>query len=709
MNKKLIIVESPAKAVKINKLLDYKYDVVASFGHIRNLKGKNKGIKYESNFDTVFEIVNKKQVNILKEKSKNASEVIIGTDADREGEAIGWHIIEILNLKIEKTKRIIFNEITKEALENAIKNSIILNTNLINAQKSRQIIDYIVGFNISPILWKNIQPKLSAGRVQSSILKLIIDKEKELNEFNSKLYYKVNGIFNDNINSSLNKYITDSKKVDIFLKDLIKSKFSIYDKNISNTFKKPSAPYTTSSLLQDCINKYKFNSKIIMITLQKLYENGLITYHRTDSVSISKNIQGLIKNYILENFGKDYLKLKNYKTETKCAQEAHEAIRPVNITINNIDEHYNNFEKKIYNLIWKRTIASQMSNAKYDSISIKIKIDNKDEYFISNGNLCTFNGYLIIYNELNDDKKNFKILNSLNNGDEIIYSEIKAEGKYSINNTRYNEANLIKKMKDLGIGRPSTYSSTINTILDRGYVTIETKDGEKKKVDIKTLKNDNIQVEEKEIILQKEVSKIFPTNIGKITCEFLENNFGNILKYDYTSNMENSLDDIANGKKNWLGMLNNFYSNFKNQLEKVKTIKNDNNIRIIGIDNNNKKIIAKIGPYGPFVQSGEKSKGDVIKYASIPNHLSIDSINMEEAIELLSYPKNIGKYQGKNIIIKKGKYGPYIEWEKNTYSFIYKKDDMYSKTHAIESISVEKANFIKKNSYFKKKNIVLKK
>ena len=709
MNKKLIIVESPAKAVKINKLLDYKYDVVASFGHIRNLKGKNKGIKYDSNFDTVFEVVNKKQVAILKEKSKNASEVIIGTDADREGEAIGWHIIEILNLKIDKTKRIIFNEITKDALENALNNSIILNTNLINAQKSRQIIDYIVGFNISPILWKNIQPKLSAGRVQSSILKIIIDKEKELKEFNSKLYYKITGIFNKNINSSLNKHLCSSDKLDIFLNDLTKSKFSIYDKNISESIKKPSAPYTTSSLLQDCINKFKFNSKIIMITLQKLYENGLITYHRTDSVNISKNIQNLIKKYILENYSKEYLKLKNFKTETKCAQEAHEAIRPVNINLSNIDNNYNNYERKIYNLIWKRTIASQMSNAKYDIVSIKITIDNREEYFISNSSICRFKGYLVLYSELNEDKNGFNLLNSFNNGDMINYNEIKGEGKYSNNNTRFNEANLIKKMKELGIGRPSTYSSTINTILDRGYITIESREGEKKNIDIKTLRNNIVSVEEKEIILQKEISKIFSTKIGEITCEFLENNFGNIIKYDYTSNMENSLDDIANGEKNWLGMINNFYSNFKNQLDKVKTIKNDNKIRVIGIDNNNKKIIAKIGPYGPFVQSGEKINGDTLKYASIPNHLSIETINLEEAIELLSYPKNIGKYQGKNIIIKKGKYGLYIEWDKNTYSFIYKKDDMYSKTHAIESISVEKANFIKKNSFTKKKNIVSKK
>ena len=722
MNKKnvLIVVESPAKAKKIATLLkneNHNYIVIASYGHICNLKGKNQGVDIKNNFKPIYEITNRKNLNNLKDVAKKCNDIIIASDGDREGEAIGWHILNQLKLPVDKTKRIIFYEITKSAIIKAINEPLNLNLDLVNAQRSRQIIDYIVGFNLSPLLWTNIKPKLSAGRVQSSTLRLVIDRENDIEKFNKEMYYKINGNFyktnqNQSMNAVLNTSLKNKEECELFLNTCKKSIFKIINIKKNNSTRKPSPPLTTSSLLQECSNKLKLTSKNVMYIAQKLYESGKITYHRTDSTSLSKEIVNDIKELILKKYGQKFLKIRSYKTNIKCAQEAHEAIRPVNINIENIPDTFTSTEKNVYSLIWKRTIASQMEEAIFKNLKIDINIDNRKELFLSNAQKCSFKGFLTVYNyedesEINSELSSYELLIKMKIGDNLKYSIINAEEKYTQNNGRYNDATLIKKMKDIGIGRPSTYSSMITTLIDREYITRETRNGNDININVFTLKNNKLTQTTKKKNIGKEVQKLFPTDIGKITCNFLCKHFGDILDYNYTSKLENLLDEIANGSCDYKEMIKKFYNEFNPKIQKVKSIdssKKEKNsyIKELGFNNKNEKIIAKIGPYGPYVQCG---LNETLKYASINQPLSIETITLNEAILLLQYPKNFGKYQGKNIIIKKGKYGPYIDWNSKTYSIINKNPDECDKAKAIEIITTcNQPGYIKKNNNYMNKN-----
>ena len=723
--KSLIIVESPAKAKKIGQLLGSdNYKVIASFGHLRNLSKKNMGIDIENNFEPIYEnlSIRSKQIKEIKEEAKKCNKVILAGDADREGEAICWHILSLLKLPLD-TQRIVFHEITKTALEHAITHPETINMNLVNSQQTRRIVDRLVGFEISPILWRHIQPNLSAGRVQSASLKLICDRENQIENFSAEMYYKTTGNFNkDTIMATLNIKFKKEKDVTKFLDDASKSEYKISEIKKGTKIKKPASPYTTSSLLQDAGGKLSMSSKQIMASAQKLYECGKITYHRTDSVNLSEQILKEIKEFVITTYGSKYSKPTRYKTNIKCAQEAHEAIRPVNVLESALQGDFSQYDAKLYGLIWKRTIASQMAYAEYNTINITISISNRKEKFLAYSEDLVFDGFLKVYsfekskNEEDEEEtevSKFETLFSLKNGDIINYSQINSEEKYTSEIGRYNESGLIKIMKDTGIGRPSTYASIINTLVERKYVVKENRNGEKKKVKTYTLKNDKISNKEKEITLNKEKSKLFPTEIGKITNEFLEKNFNSIIETNYTSKMENELDEIANGKSEWKGAIKKFYNEFH---PSVETMKNSGQVqnekkkseRSLGLDPvTQKPIIARIAKFGPVVQMGEKGDKN-IKYASIEGSMTIDKISLEQAVELLKYPKELGEYQGEMITIKKGKFGPFIAWgESKTYSLGDLDIDSVNRQIAIEILSTEPSG-MKKNyntNKFKHKKI----
>lgn len=686
----LIIVESPAKARKIGQLLGKNYIVKASMGHIQELAKANMGIDIKNSFEPSYSVITGKAkvIKELKDAKKGIKSVILAGDADREGEAISWHVARVLGLNVSNTPRIVFHEITKNALEEALKNPTVLNMNLVDAQQARAVLDKLVGFEISPILWKQIQPNLSAGRVQSPLLHLIMERENEIEKFKSESYFKVYGDFyltDNSICGVLNKTFDKIEKVETFMNDVLPAKFEIGSIKKGVKTKKPAPPFTTSSLLQDAAGKCRMSSKQIMSSAQKLYESGRITYHRTDSTNLSKEIMSVIKRFIMGKYGEEYVKLRNYKTKTKCAQEAHEAIRPTNIELDSItDESAGPNEKRLYQLIWKRTMASQMAEAKYSTLCVGIINDKRDEIFEARGEKCDFEGYLKVYNYSQDDNKEeneesipdtaYDNLIKLKKGMKLLWKDIFAEEKVTQGPGHYSEAQLIKKMQDTGIGRPSTYSSMINKVQDRGYVLKENRNmGKATMHQITMTSNGKKKTKTKEITLKKEYSKLFPTDTGRITDTFLGENFGDLVVPQYTADLECKLDEIADGKSNWRSIVKEFYDGFHPKVEEFQQIKNDKpkerskHLRTIGKDKDGIEVIARMGPYGAIVQSGTKEAGNV-KYASLEGSQSIDTITIGEAIELLKYPKNFGNYNGNSLILKKGKYGPYLEYNSKTFS-----------------------------------------
>ena len=729
--KPLIIVESPAKAKKISQLLNNEYNVLASFGHIRDLAKEGMGIDIENNFNPLYKFLpgKTKQIKQLKDYAKNSSEVILAGDSDREGEAISWHIAKVLGLS-NSSKRIIFHEITKNALENALKNPSQIDMNLVNAQQARRILDRLVGFEISPVLWKHVQPKLSAGRVQSAVLKLIIDRENDIDKFTAKPYFRTVGKFYKTSSSKtfdgcLNKKFENKKDASYFLERAKKEKFIVSKINKGEKVKKPHSPYTTSSLLQDIGTRYKITSKQIMMAAQKLYEAGKITYHRTDSYNLSQQIINSIKKYVTDNYGEKNVKIRKYKTSSKDAQEAHEAIRPTDINLTALDDSYSINEKKIYVAIWKQTVASQMADAKFNTLSVDISVSNSNYLFSTSAEKCVFKGFLVVYesevkkNENEDEvTSSYEVLQELKQGDNVTCEQIISEEKFTQSTGRYNEATLIKKMKDTGIGRPSTYSSILNTIVERGYIIKDTRNGEKKTTSVLILKGNNITEKTKETILQKEIMKFFPTDIGKITNEFLEKNFDQIVHVDYTSKMEDKLDSIATGKLEWTNVINNFYKGFHPKVVEMNNIKGQNGVqkeknkheRLLGKNSSGLNVYVKVGPYGPMVQLGDKEKDTKPKFASLDKNLSIESITLNEALELLEYPKDLGKYQGDSLIVKKGKFGYYISWNSNTYTVNINKNDC-TREKAIEIVTTQNPGFTNnkyKKTYKKQTNTVKK-
>jgi DNA topoisomerase-1 len=710
--KTLLIVESPAKSKTIEKLLGSNYIVLSSFGHIRNLDKKTLGIDVENNFKPVYKILSErsKQIKAIEETIKKVDHVLLASDEDREGEAIAWHCAVVFKLKIDVANRICFHEITKSALEHAVANPRKINMSMVYSQQARRILDRLVGFKLSPLLWKYIAPKLSAGRVQSAALKVLIDQEKEISKHNDKKYYKTNGMFNKNINATLNTNFECVATVNSFLNDCKTAIFLIKTIDKKNYEKRPQPPYTTSTIQQDIGTRFNISAKKTMGILQKLYENGLITYHRTDSTNLSTHIQDEIKNYILEKHGKKYLHTRTYKSKIKCAQEAHEAIRPTHIDNEELNDTYDGIEKKIYNLIWKRTVASQMSAQVLDLYTITINISNRKELFITKVEKVIFEGYKKIYDDTikkedsegSDDEVLLSsdfIIDNIKENDILTYNKITCTEKNQIPPPRYTESSLIKKMEKIGIGRPSTYSSIIETIIERKYV--EKKDIKGKKMDISVfiLEKDNIKNKVESITFGAEKKKLVPTDLGMNTTQFLESNFGDILDINFTSNLEEKLDDIANSTVIWNDVIRDFYDIFIPSVEKLNDKKlilqnNNDKKRFIGNNDEGLPVYTYIGKYGPLLQIGNDGN---IKYIKLDSKYSISSVTIDDYNEITKYPKKMGTYENKDIIIKNGMYGYYISYDDKNYKLLENMDENLSLEDAIKCIE----NTIKTNPVIK--------
>lgn len=674
MGENLVIVESPAKAKTIEKILGKDYKVLSSFGHIRDLSKKNLGIDIEKGFTPKYEVSpdKKKVVAELKAESAKAKTVWLASDEDREGEAIAWHLQETLKLDRENTKRIVFHEITPSAILNAIENPREVNLDLVMAQQARRVLDRLVGFELSPILWKKIKPSLSAGRVQSVALRLIVEKEREIMGFEPKSYYKVEGLFlhknpegtSVKVKGSLDKKLSTVAEVEDFLDKCRQCVFTVSSIEKKETERVPAPPFTTSSLQQEASRKFGLPVGRTMSIAQKLYEEGLITYMRTDSTNLSKLALGASKKWIEETLGEKYHKARQYKTKTKGAQEAHEAIRPTNISRTSIDG--TDQEKKLYDLIWKRTVASQMSNAQIEKTEADIAGDRINNKFVVTGTNILFDGFLKLYMESRDDEPENDedvILPSMQVGENVERVEISAIGKYSIHPARYSEATLVKKMEELGIGRPSTYAPTISTLHQRGYIVRQNRPGEIKNVTTYVLSGEDIAVKHKNESFGAEKNKLCPEDIGMVVTDFLEKSFPTIMDYGFTAKVEGDFDKIAEGKMVWNKSVEAFYKPFHSKVE--ETVNETDHVkarREIGHDPKTGKIvIARIGKYGSLVQLGADDDPDK-KFASLDKGQLIENVTLEEAMKLLALPRTLGQYEGVDIVCSKGRFGPYLKY-----------------------------------------------
>ena len=668
----LVIVESPAKAGTIQKFLGKDFIVKSSYGHIRDLQDSSLSIDIENGFTPQYVIPadKKKVVSELKKAAKEASTVWLASDEDREGEAISWHLFETLGLKKEHTRRIAFHEITKPALLDAIENPREIDMSLVNAQQARRVLDRLVGFELSPVLWRKIQPKLSAGRVQSVALRLIVDREREILAFNNEQYYKVEAIFHPEgtsektlVKATLDRRFPDLESAKDFLQRCIGAEFSVsnIEKKEGNRF--PAAPFTTSTLQQDAARKLRFSVSHTMNIAQKLYEHGLITYMRTDSTNLSALAINTAKKFICENYGEEYSKVRQYKTKAKGAQEAHEAIRPTYIENTTIEGTAQ--EKKLYELIWKRTVASQMADARMLRTDISVSSDKGEEKFSVQASQVLFDGFLKLYIESTDDPQQddeMVILPEMNIGDRMTENGITASCKFTSAPSRYTDASLIKKLEELEIGRPSTYAPTITTLTKaRGYVVKGDKQGEKHDVTNLTLSNGKIKSSVKTETVGSEKGRLLPQDIGIIVTDYLTGNFEDIMNYNFTAEVEKDFDKIAKGELEWNSLIAQFYNPFHKKIEETLSNKEYNHIsREIGIDpKDGQMLVARFGQYGPYVQKGE---GENKQYASLAPGQLIESITLEEALKLFELPRNVGQHNGIDIICTKGRFGPYIKY-----------------------------------------------
>ena len=712
--KTLLIVESPAKSKTIEKLLGPNYIVLSSFGHIRNLDKKNLGIDVENGFRPTYKILTErsKQIKAIQETIKKVDKVLLASDEDREGEAIAWHCAVVFKLNLKELNRICFHEITKTALENAVANPRTINMEMVNSQQARRILDRIVGFKLSPLLWKYIAPKLSAGRVQSSALKVLVDQEKEIEKFIEKKNYKTIGNFDKKINGSLNIAFDNEEFGINFLNDCIKSTFTIKSIDKKKHEQRPPPPYITSTIQQDACSRFGVGAKKIMSVLQHLYENGLITYHRTDSTNLSTQIQDEIKGYINNKFGVKYLHPRIYKSKIKCAQEAHEAIRPTHIEQEELDDKFDNIDKKIYNLIWKRTVASQMSASISEIYTIIISISERKEWFISKAEKLLFDGYKKVYEDLSkketgeeteEDIVSEFIIDNIKEGEILKYLKITCSEKYSNPPTHYTESSIIKKMEKIGIGRPSTYSSIIETILDKKYVEKKDIKGVKVNININILEKDKIKNKKDDITIGAEKKKLVPTDLGINTIQFLEKNFTNILDSNFTSSLEEKLDNIVNNNIEWESVVSEFYNGFIPNVDKLndKTLISQNNIdkkRFLGNNEDGKPVYAYIAKYGPVIQIGE---GKDIKYVKIDGEYSVNSVKLEDLVNMCKYPKKLGMYEEKEILLKKGMYGLYINYDGKNIKILEGFDENLTLEDGIKCI-VESDKKSENNSLIKK-------
>ena len=686
MAKNLVIVESPAKKKIIQGYLGKEFIVESSIGHIRDLPKKGgMSIDIENGFIPKYEISEdkKKVVNHLRDAVKKVETVWLATDEDREGEAIAWHLTEALKLEPSNTKRIVFHEITKKAILNAVENPRILNQNLVNAQQARRVLDRLVGFEVSPVLWRKVKQGLSAGRVQSVAVRLIVEREKEILNFTSTSDYKVTIFLKNNnkeiIKSELTKrFKTESEAYD-FMKKCQEASFFVETLEKKAAKKSPTAPFTTSTLQQEASRKLGFSVSQTMIVAQKLYESGKITYMRTDSVNLSQDALDAANAEILKLYGQDYANRKSYSNKTKGAQEAHEAIRPSYINQRKIDG--DSAQQKLYDLIWKRTISSQMSDAKIDRTIVKIGLSNSDEKLTAKGEVITFDGFMKVYLEGKDDENaNEKgILPKIEVKENLNLFEGTANQQFTRHPARYTEASLVKKMEELGIGRPSTYAATITTVQKRGYVEKDSREGKERVSKSIILKDSELVTKDIKINYGAEKNKLFPTDVGIVVTDFLLENFVDIMQYSFTASVEDEFDQIAQGKKAWNDMIAAFYTKFHNQVEKVSETKGKSlGQRNLGVDSKSgKTLYARIGPFGPMVQLGEKSENEEDpkpKYASLLKGQTIQTISFDEAMKLFDLPRNVGEYEGEEIIAAIGRFGPYLRF-KGKFTSIKKSDN----------------------------------
>ena len=671
MGENLVIVESPAKAKTIEKFLGKGYKVKSSFGHIRDLSKKKLGVDTEHGFTPHYEISadKRKLVTELKKDAAEASTVWLASDEDREGEAIAWHLFETLGLDSDKTRRIAFHEITKSAILEAIESPRGIDMNLVNAQQARRILDRLVGFELSPILWKKVQPKLSAGRVQSVAVRLIVDKEREISAFKASSFFKLEGTFvpegiKNKIKGHVEKKFSGEKDALAFLESCKDAEFHVSSIDKKELTRTPAAPFTTSLLQQEAARKLGFSVSQTMTIAQRLYEAGLITYMRTDSVNLSSLAISTAKAFIVSEYGEQYSKPRNYKTRTKGAQEAHEAIRPTYIQNVTIDGTAS--EKKLYNLIWKRTIASQMADAVLEKTVVDIKASGVREPFVAEAEKVVFDGFLKVYIESTDDEETAEeltLMPSIAKGQKMERKEIDAIERFTPRPVRYTEASLVKKLEELGIGRPSTYAPTISTIMKRGYVAKGDSKGESRSYRTFTLKADNISAQTKTEIVGKEKGKLFAENVGIVVTDYLDENFKAIMDYGFTAQVEQDFDDIANGKRVWNEVISDFYTDFHNTVEeKLNDRTHTHAERRIGIDPaSGKVLIARMGRFGPLVQKGENEDPDK-RYASMKKGQLIENITVEEAAKLFELPRTVGTCEGLPITASVGRFGPYIKY-----------------------------------------------
>ncbi len=672
MEGNLVIVESPAKAGTIQKFLGKDYVVKSSFGHIRDLHDNELSIDVNDGFKPEYVIPSdkKKVVSELKKAAKEAETVWLASDEDREGEAISWHLFETLGLKKENTKRIVFHEITKNAILNAIEHPREIDLNLVNAQQARRILDRLVGFEISPILWRKIQPKLSAGRVQSVALRLVVDREREILNYKKERYYRVEALFhpegtasNVAVKALLDKKFQTLEEAQAFLGNCIGADFQVCAIDKKEGSRTPAAPFTTSTLQQEAARKLRFSVSQTMSIAQKLYEHGLITYMRTDSTNLSSLALGTSKKFICENFGEEYSKTRQYKTKSKGAQEAHEAIRPTYIENTSIEGTAQ--EQRLYELIWKRTVASQMADAKVMKTDIKAGTGRFDEKFNVQATQVLFDGFLKLYMESTDEPQQEEegvILPEMHIGDKMEQLEMAADCRFTNAPSRYSEATLVKKLEELGIGRPSTYAPTISTLTKgRGYIIKGDKPGEKVTVTNLKLKNGKITSSTKTEVTGAEKGRLLPQEIGMIVSDFLVDHFKDIFDYGFTASIEEEFDQVAEGEREWNNVIGNFYEPFHKIVDETLKNKEYSHVeRELGTDpESGLTITAKFGQYGPYVQKGD---GDRKQYASLAPGQLIESITLEEALKLFVLPRIVGQHEGTDVICTKGKYGPYIKF-----------------------------------------------
>lgn len=711
MSKKLLIVESPAKAKTIEKILGKDFTVKSSYGHVRDLDKGNKSVDVNDNFKPTYVVTPEKTrvVKELKEWVKKSDEIWLATDEDREGEAISWHLCEVLGLDVDHTKRIVFTEITKPAILKAVSNPRRVNVDLVNAQQARRILDRLVGFELSELLWRKIKGKLSAGRVQSVAVKLIVDKERDIQQFESTPYFKVNAIFpvrNEqgktvDLKAELKKDLKDNKDALMFLEGCIGAEYKISDIEVKPSYRKPAAPFTTSTLQQEASRKLGFSVNRTMSAAQRLYEQGHITYMRTDSTSISETALQSIAQEIEAKFGSKYLKTRRYKTKQESAQEAHEAIRPTYITNETISVDRD--QERLYDLIWKRTIASQMSDAVLERTLVHISISTqKDAELIAEGEVLKFDGFLKVYLESKDDDDDEEakgVLPPLNVGRQLYLDEMVATQKYTRGPARYTEASLVKKLEELGIGRPSTYAPTITKIMEegRGYVIKDSREGVERAYEVIKLKEDAISQSQETEITGVVKNRLFPTDMGMVVTDFLAEHFKGIMDYSFTADIEKQFDRIADGEILWQQMLKGFYFPFHEQVDSTKEhADRASGERILGKDpETGHSILARISRYGsPIIQIGardELGEDEKPKFANLKPHQSIETITFEESLDLFELPRNLGEYKGLEVSVNSGRYGPYVKYGESFVS-LHKGEDPLETTfeRAVELIEEKK-------------------